>query len=132
MLLTLPIEPLPCPRPRVGRHGAYYPARYRKWKVKFRKLVLAAFPDVPIRGPVTAVILLFARRPRKTRLAWPKPDVDNYAKSVMDGCNGVVWEDDSQVVTLRVHKAWSEVPRIELQVYALDTVLAPPAGRGTT
>ena len=32
-------------------------------------------------------------------------DVDNYAKTILDGLNGAAWEDDSQVVHLEVTKA---------------------------
>jgi Holliday junction resolvase RusA-like endonuclease len=135
LLLDLNIEPTPCPRPRVGRHGAYYPSRYRNWKSSFRNLVSRAAPDVPIRGPVSAVIRLLVRRPRKTSLGWPKPDVDNYAKSVMDGLNGIVWEDDSQVIELRVVKAWAapnETGKVQIEVCALGMSPAPRAARRTT
>lgn len=31
-----------------------------------------------------------------------KPDIDNIAKSIMDGLNGVAYEDDKQVVRLEI------------------------------
>ena len=31
-------------------------------------------------------------------------DVDNYSKSILDGLNGVAYEDDDQVVELQVRK----------------------------
>ena len=43
-----------------------------------------------------------------------KPDVDNFAKAVMDACNGVLYVDDSQVVDLHVSKAYSDWPRVEV------------------
>lgn len=33
-----------------------------------------------------------------------KPDIDNIAKAVLDGLNGIAYEDDSQVVELRIVK----------------------------
>lgn len=36
-----------------------------------------------------------------------KPDVDNIAKIVMDGLNGVAFADDKQVVSLRVTKTYN-------------------------
>lgn len=134
MHVVLFTDPVPCPRPRVGRHGAYYPARYRNWKDSFRKLLVAKVAsDAPIRGPVTARIRIFVKRPRKTSLGWPKPDVDNYAKAVMDACNGVVWEDDAQVIELRVDKQWAEMTAlISIEAHALDTSRVLRAVRGTT
>lgn len=32
-------------------------------------------------------------------------DIDNYVKTVMDGLNGVAWEDDVQVVQIEASKA---------------------------
>lgn len=33
-----------------------------------------------------------------------RPDVENLAKTVLDGCTGVVWKDDAQVAELLVRK----------------------------
>jgi Holliday junction resolvase RusA-like endonuclease len=44
-----------------------------------------------------------------------KPDADNYLKMV-DALNGIVWRDDSQVVTAIVHKRYSVRPRLVIRV----------------
>lgn len=36
-----------------------------------------------------------------------KGDVDNYAKAILDGMNGIVYEDDSQVTHLSVKKRYA-------------------------
>lgn len=45
-------------------------------------------------------------------------DVDNYAKSVLDGCNGVLWKDDRGVVRIACEKTRVPKPaeRIEVEV----------------
>ncbi len=43
-------------------------------------------------------------------------DVDNLVKSCLDGCNGILWVDDSQVVECSVRKIVSCEPRIEMEV----------------
>ena len=51
-----------------------------------------------------------------------KPDADNVAKSTLDAANGVVFEDDSQVVRLIVEKingAQGEPPGVHLSVFTL-------------
>lgn len=45
-----------------------------------------------------------------------KPDIDNLAKAVMDGLNGVCFLDDSQVVSLTVHKRYSERVGVDVVV----------------
>ena len=37
-----------------------------------------------------------------------RPDVDNIAKTVLDGMNGVVYEDDAQVTHLKVNKKYAQ------------------------
>lgn len=36
-----------------------------------------------------------------------RPDIDNYVKSICDGCNEIVWHDDCQVVCLAATKTYS-------------------------
>lgn len=131
--LTLPIEPIPCPRPRISRFGAYYPTKYRKWKAQFAKLIQKAWRDGQLTCPVAIEIDIVCKRPAKTKLSTPRPDVDNYAKAVLDGCNQIVWDDDTRVIYLRVTKRWAaknEPGRIHLCV-AWDTSLAPLVAAGT-
>nr|WP_082786584.1 RusA family crossover junction endodeoxyribonuclease [Sporosarcina psychrophila] len=41
-----------------------------------------------------------------------KPDVDNYVKAIKDGLIKVIWQDDSQVVDLKVRKFYSLSPKV--------------------
>ena len=45
-----------------------------------------------------------------------RPDADNICKSVMDGCNGVVFKDDAQVVTLLVKKRYADDARVDVEI----------------
>ena len=47
-----------------------------------------------------------------------KPDADNVAKAIGDGCNGVVWADDSQIVDLRCVKRYGQIPGVVVEVCA--------------
>lgn len=43
-----------------------------------------------------------------------KPDLDNIAKIILDGLNGVAYDDDKQVVELNLRKYYSQNPRVEI------------------
>ena len=45
-----------------------------------------------------------------------KPDIDNIAKTYLDGMNGVVFVDDTQVVDLHVKKVYSAVAGVNVMV----------------
>lgn len=48
-----------------------------------------------------------------------KPDADNVIKAVFDGCNGVLWRDDVQVVELTTRKVYSDRPGVACEAWAI-------------
>ena len=49
-----------------------------------------------------------------------KPRFDNVAKIVCDSVNGILWDDDCQIVELRVRKIYGEAPRVEMEVEKVE------------
>lgn len=45
-----------------------------------------------------------------------KPDIDNVEKAIFDGLNGVVWNDDVQVVEVSKRKRYSAVPGVQVVI----------------
>lgn len=45
-----------------------------------------------------------------------RPDVDNIAKLICDGLNGLAWVDDKQVIKLTVEKRYGTVARVEVNI----------------
>jgi Holliday junction resolvase RusA-like endonuclease len=45
-----------------------------------------------------------------------KPDIDNVAKSVCDGMNGIVFKDDCQIVQINAKKVYSSVAGVDVMV----------------
>ena len=67
-------------------------------------------PAQPITGPVACFLTFIMPRPKKLRHRVPisRPDLENMAKGLLDSWNGVLWDDDSQVVTLLLDKLYAE------------------------
>jgi Holliday junction resolvase RusA-like endonuclease len=85
----------------------------------------------PIAEPVTVEIearfqipTSFNKRKKaeaRMGLAWPaiRPDVENLAK-LMDGLNGIVWQDDRQIVVETIRKIYSEQPGLTIIVETMN------------
>jgi hypothetical protein len=68
----------------------------------------------------------FSKKKRVDALAglvWPaiRPDCENFAKA-MDGLNGIVWQDDRQIVIELISKVYGEQPGLTIVVVTLDEV----------
>jgi Holliday junction resolvase RusA-like endonuclease len=77
----------------------------------------AAIRERPLGEPYEGAVSVWVRfalpRPKTTKLAAPKPDLDNYIKALFDAMTmaGNVWFDDYQVVQLiEATKTWSDSP----------------------
>ena len=96
--ITIPGRPVPKGRPRLGVRGRTAYVYTPPATVEYEKLVGWVAKSVgcrPVEGPVSVELDVYIRR---------RMDVDNVAKSVLDGLNGVAYEDDDQVVELLVRK----------------------------
>ena len=49
-----------------------------------------------------------------------KPDIDNLEKSIYDGLKNVAWKDDDQIVRHFVSKDYSDRPRVDMFIHALE------------
>ena len=81
-------------------------------------------PKEPIEGPVKLTVFLFFDV--KDRQLWGKykatrPDCDNYVKEIKDAMTASkFWNDDNQVVDLRVVKRYAEKATIYIKVEELN------------
>ena len=135
----VPGQPVGKGRPRAtvraGRARLYTPAKTEKYEARvalFAQQAMAGRPVMagPVALSVTALFPIPTSWPKKRQAAaragteqhTKRPDADNCAKAILDGLNGVVWKDDSQVVTLSIEKRYAEVPRVEVLVVPLTEV----------
>jgi len=110
MRFEIPGRPMPKQRPRVGRYGNIYTPPQTKEYENLVGWVAKSAGCRPVEGPVSVALSVYV----KGRL-----DADNIAKSILDGLNGVAYEDDDQVVELvvRKHKVQrKEEERVEIEI----------------
>lgn len=117
-VFVVPGAPVPCGRPRLSLDGhAYMPERTRRYERAVHSFARAAFAS-PFQGPVRLIAVFYCHNKQRR-------DVDNLLKSVMDGINGVAFEDDSQVVSQTAVKLLDRVsPRAVVGVFPLSDVQA--------
>lgn len=127
--IIVPGEPVGKGRPRHTRQGhTYTPAKTRDYERDIRAIVAQAYPNfTPLECALKVVVLAYMSIPKsasgKKRVAmlaqevWPtkKPDADNLFKT-LDALNGLIWRDDSQIVSAVVHKVYSDRPRLEVNI----------------
>lgn len=121
-MFTVPGHPVGKGRPRFARGRAYTPETTRKAEHRVAAIASDAMLEAgikPVRCPVRVQIIAWFE-PRKSwskkkrldalgnEIRPGKPDLDNIAKLILDAINGVVFEDDEQVVELLIKKEFSD------------------------
>ena len=106
--------PQPKQRARRGAHGRWYtPEATKRYERAVGWAARAAGIREPLAGPVRLQVVLWMPDRRRR-------DVDNCAKSICDGLNGIAWADDSQVSELTVVRRLDRLrPRAEVSIEAL-------------
>lgn len=112
-----------------GRTIHYTPEKTVRYQHKVaHEATMAMNRQRPTDGPCAVVLDVIVQAPA----SWPKykraeallghirpttkPDLDNIAKAILDGCNGYVWKDDAQVVELNIAKRYGDEPMVVVTV----------------
>lgn len=136
---TIPGVPVAKGRPRFstanasgGHVRAYTPKKTRMYEQEvagLAKAVLGLF--APANTAIQMTLVCFVPIPKswskekqqraRDGLIYPtgKPDLDNFEKAVTDGCNGIVFGDDSQICDVVKSKRYSDNPRVHVRFFAL-------------
>ena len=127
-------------RPRAtirGKHAAVYKdAKSASYENLVKLAAEAAMAGrVPMSGPVRLLLNVRCAPPasasRKVREAMlsgasrpaKKPDLSNITKAVEDGCNGVAFIDDAQIVSLCAAKIYAETPGVDVSIEPLGETI---------
>lgn len=131
--ITVPGIPVAKGRPKLSTRGgfarAYTPAKTRRYEDLIRCEAANAMGDRPPLTEAVAMIVTayvappkaLSKKKRQDALDGvlkpvTRPDADNYAKAALDGCNAIIFRDDSLVTDLIVRKRYSERPRLTITI----------------
>lgn len=62
----------------------------------------------------------YARAKIKPYYVKSRPDLDNYVKYYQDVMNGIVYKDDSQIVSLQAKKVYKDMPFVEINLHEVS------------
>jgi Holliday junction resolvase RusA-like endonuclease len=134
--ITLPGIPRGKGRPRFSRAGAfvrtYTDAKTQSYEGALRMAASVAMEGrPPAAGPLDLMMVAtfpvpasWSKRKRQAALdglvhPTGRPDCDNIAKSI-DSLNGIVWRDDSQIVSATIKKVYGESAGLSILVVGLN------------
>jgi Holliday junction resolvase RusA-like endonuclease len=137
-VLTAYSPPTAKGRARVTRRGfVYTPAATRKYEAHGR---LAAQQAMDGRPPISVPVRIEIGVDLPVPQSWSakrqeaalrgdirpttRPDTDNYVKSALDACNGIVVTDDSLVVELVATKRYAGIAQLSITVTSLPAQTA--------
>lgn len=126
------LNPVPKGRPRFSKVGgfvrSYTPKKTSDYEAQVKAIAQSVMACEPLETPLAAFLYFRLPIPKsysKKRIQAcleglerpiKKPDLDNLAKSVLDGLNGVVYKDDSQLVSLHITKVYANNPGVDVMV----------------
>lgn len=126
VILTFSSLPVPKQRPRSSRNGKFYtPAKTKKSE---EDLAFECLSQMKEKGleifecPLHIDIEFQIARPKSVRRRVPavKPDIDNLIKTVLDGLNRCLYQDDKQVISVCAIKKYCSKDGMILRVKPID------------
>jgi Holliday junction resolvase RusA-like endonuclease len=116
-------------RPKAVRRGAgigmYQPKATERAQKELERQIRAKRWDRPLGGAVRVEVVVVLDCPKSAKgRAYPvvKPDIDNFAKMILDAMTGAgIWDDDNQVIDLSVSKRYGQ----GLPGWSVKVFLAP-------
>jgi len=134
-MVTFMVEGTPVPkgRPRFARRGKFVSTYSPKTTVDYESKVsesakLAMGASEPLDTPLAAYIYItlpvpasYSKKRTQACLSGQerptkKSDIDNYCKAIFDGMNGIVFVDDSLIVSLHATKVYGTIGMVEVMI----------------
>lgn len=130
MVITIPGKPVGKARPRFRRAGfkviTYTPPENKKYEKEvariYKQSIGVLYTDIPLRVRILAKFPIPESWSKKKKalkgeiMPNKKPDLDNIAKIILDGLNGVAYTDDKQVTSMEIEKVYSDEPCVVVYI----------------
>ena len=129
LLFEIHATPVPQKQTRFANGRAYDPSKSDKEQIQWQIRPYA--PPIPFKGPINIDITFYMPIPKNTSSLMRKqminnvlhhmkrPDVDNLSYLVVNAMKDIIYEDDSQIVDLNLHKRYAETPRTVIKIREL-------------
>jgi Holliday junction resolvase RusA-like endonuclease len=101
---------------------AFVQMRGTGWSAQVKALAVLSEPPALLEGALWVRLSFRFLAPKVTKRPYPtvRPDVDRLVAGLLDALNGVVYEDDKQVVRLTATKTYGEIAGVRLEVGRLE------------
>ena len=120
MRIIIPGEPVAKGRPKFTKRGFTYTPAKTEAAEKYIRAFVSGYPSFAPGLPLAMSIDFYLTKPKsvgkKREFPTTRPDIDNYIKLVFDSLNGVLFDDDSQIISLLASKKYGDPARIELEI----------------
>jgi Holliday junction resolvase RusA-like endonuclease len=113
-------------RPKWGKYSTYTPQKTIDYENLVKFSYLSVTNDKIIDEPIKIKIKAYFEPPKSTskkkykeligKHYTKKPDIDNIAKAILDGLNGIAYGDDNQISELEIQKIYSDRARTEVEI----------------
>lgn len=121
-------EPVAKGRPRLGKFGTYTPAKTVEYENLVKLSYMEQVGNKKLNNELSVSIHAYFKIPKSVSKnqrelmlhnairPTKRPDLDNICKAILDSLNNIAYNDDSQVVTLKMYKLYSDFPRVEIEL----------------
>ena len=132
MIITIPGKPVGKARPRFRGAGfkviTYTPPATKKYEKEVARIYKQSagviYTEIPLRVRILEKFPIpesWSKKNKEKALKGEikpneKPDLDNIAKIILDGLNGVAYTDDKQVTSLEIEKVYSDTPCVVVYI----------------
>ncbi len=123
MKIIIPMTPVPKARARTvirgGKVHSFTP-KVTKDAEQFIRAFVRGYPSFASGLPLAMSIDFYLTKPKsvgkKREFPTTRPDIDNYIKLVFDSLDGILFQDDAQIIRLQARKEYGNPSRIEITI----------------